>query len=310
MPSDRPIWCLAGPTAAGKSATCAMLAKHLPIEIVNVDSATIYRGMDVGTAKPDAVERMQIRHHLLDILDPSESYSVGRFCQDAKDLIEAIQTRGNLPLLAGGTMMYFNALRKGLDDLPSANPGVRRDIEARAKTTGWPVLHQELMRVDPVTAGRLAPHDSQRIGRALEVHIITGKPLSSLIGTGSGSPALANLRIISLEPSDRSVLHHRIAQRFEQMLERGLVDEVARLFARGDLDASMASIRCVGYRQIWDLLAGKDSLETAREKAIAATRQLAKRQLTWLRAMSDRISVDCLNPDAPSRVLSIISQGV
>lgn len=307
MPTDQPVWCLAGPTAAGKSAICAMLAQNLPVEIINVDSATIYRGMDIGTAKPDAAERARIQHHLLDILDPSESYSVARFCQDAKDLIRTIRMRGNIPLLAGGTMMYFNALRKGLDDLPGADLSVRREIETRAQSLGWPALHQELMRVDPVTAARLAPHDSQRIGRALEVHTISGKPLSSLIGIGSGSPALTNLRLISLEPSDRSVLHHRIAQRFEQMLERGLVDEVAKLYSRDDLNTSMASIRCVGYRQIWDWLAGKDSLENSREKAIAATRQLAKRQLTWLRAMPDRISVDCLHPDAPSRVLTLIS---
>lgn len=307
MQSDEPIWCLAGPTAAGKSAICALLASHLPIEIINVDSATIYRGMDIGTAKPDAAERARVTHHLLDIRDPCESYSVAQFCHDSVALIQQIRLRGKIPLLAGGTMMYFNALRKGLDDLPGADPVIRRDIESGAAQRGWPAMHQELARVDPVTAARLAPHDSQRIARALEVHAATGKPLSSLIGVGSGHPAMNNLRIISLEPSDRALLHARIEKRFDQMLERGLVNEVSRLFERGDLDPAMASIRCVGYRQIWEMLAGNDSLESARDKAIAATRQLAKRQLTWLRAMPERITVDCLGSGAPSAVLEMIS---
>ena len=302
------IWCLAGPTAAGKSALCESIAQYLPVEIINVDSATIYRGMDIGTAKPTAQEQQALKHHLLDILDPSQSYSVARFCEDAQRLVREIQSRHHIPLLVGGTMMYFNALQKGLSDLPSANPSVRATIEQRALAQGWPALHQALEGIDPITAARLAPNDSQRIARALEVHAITGHPLSSLIGTGTASVALPNLRMISLEPSDRSALHRRIEQRFDVMLEQGFLQEVERLHARTDLHQNLPSIRCVGYRQLWDVVTQGESLEHAREKAIIATRQLAKRQLTWLRSMPERIAVDCLAPDVGETIRKILQQ--
>ncbi len=305
-----PIWCLAGPTAAGKSALCESISQYMPVEIINVDSATIYRGMDIGTAKPGTEEQQRLRHHLLDILDPTQSYSVARFCDDAQRLVREIQSRGNIPLLVGGTMMYFHALQEGLSDLPSADPAVRAEIEQQALVQGWPAMHQTLETIDPVTAARLAPNDSQRIARALEVHAITGKPLSGLIGMSTASPALPNLRMISLEPSDRSALHRRIEQRFDSMLEQGLLQEVERLHGRGDLHQDLPSIRCVGYRQLWDVVARGEPLEHAREKAIIATRQLAKRQLTWLRSMPDRVSVDCLAPDMRDTVRAILQQNV
>ena len=300
------IWCLAGPTAAGKSGLCESIAQYLPVEIINVDSATIYRTMDIGTAKPGAREQQALKHHLLDILDPSQSYSVARFCEDAQRLIREIQSRDHIPLLVGGTMMYFNALQKGLSDLPGAHPEVRAEIEQQALTQGWPAMHQTLAGIDPVTAARLAPNDSQRIARALEVHTITGQPLSSLIGAGTASQAMPNLRMISLEPSDRGALHRRIEQRFDSMLEQGFLQEVERLHARGDLHQDLPSIRCVGYRQLWDVVAQGESIEHAREKAIIATRQLAKRQLTWLRSMPDRIAVDCLSQDMRDTVRKIL----
>lgn len=307
MSTAPPVWCLAGPTAAGKSAICAGLAHDLPIEIINVDSATIYRGMDIGTAKPDAAERQRVPHHLLDIRDPAESYSVAQFCDDARRLIGEIRDRGHTPLLAGGTMMYFNALRKGLDDLPSADETIRREIEQKAQALGWAQMHEELAKVDPEAARRLAPGDSQRIGRALEVYAITGQPISSLWGQAQASEPIPNLRLISLEPSDRSILHQRIEQRFDAMLTKGLVNEVHALFKRGDLDPSMPSIRCVGYRQIWDMFSRGESLEIAREKAIAASRQLAKRQITWLRSMPERHVVDCLDTHAAQQVRALMT---
>lgn len=305
-PANAPVWCLAGPTASGKSALCESIASYLPVEIINVDSATIYRQMDIGTAKPSQAQQQQLRHHLLDILDPTESYSVARFCEDARQIIAQIRDRNRIPLLVGGTMMYFNALRRGLDDLPTSDPDVRRSIDERARSAGWPTMHQELARVDPVTAARLAPNDSQRIARALEIHAISGKPMSSLLTAGRQARPDPDLRIISLEPSDRSVLHQRIAQRFDAMLAEGLLDEVRRLHARGDLHPGLSSIRCVGYRQLWDVVTQQASLEDAREKAIAATRQLAKRQLTWLRSMPERITVDCLAPDVIDQTKALL----
>ncbi|HEY7803902.1 MAG TPA: tRNA (adenosine(37)-N6)-dimethylallyltransferase MiaA [Orrella sp.] len=299
---DLPLLCLAGPTAAGKSAVCQVLADHLPIEIINVDSATIYRGMDIGTAKPSATEQASVTHHLLDILDPAQSYSAAQFRRDALRCVMQIRARGRLPLLAGGTMLYFKVLRDGIDDLPDADPQCRADISARAQALGWPALHQALAKVDSVTAARLAPNDSQRIGRALEIYEMSGQPMSALIGrqTDTGMP----MKLISLEPSDRQVLHDRIERRFDQMLAHGLVHEVRQLFERGDLTPELPSMRCVGYRQIWQHLAGQSSLTEAREQGIAATRQLAKRQLTWLRSMPDRHVVDSLAADAGSQVLA------
>lgn len=312
-----PVICLMGPTAAGKSATTLAIAQRWPAEIVNVDSATIYRGMDIGTAKPDAREREQVPQHLLDIVDPVEAYSAAQFRQDALAAIEDIRRRGKLPVLAGGTMLYFKVLREGLADLPGADPAIRADIEALAARQGWPAVHAELQKLDPVTAARLAPNDSQRIQRALEVCLLSGKPFSSFLdasGPGAATPEppsdIAHLEFIeiSLEPSDRSALHARIAQRFDAMLAAGLLDEVRALRARGDLHAEMPSMRCVGYRQIWRHLEGLSSLDEAREQGIAATRQLAKRQLTWLRARPERTVIDCLRPDVAQQVIATLAE--
>lgn len=299
------VLCLAGPTASGKSATTLALAARTPVEIVAVDSATIYRQMDIGTAKPSPEERARIPHHLIDILDPSETYSVAEFVGDTEQAISDILARGHLPVLCGGTMMYFKALRDGLADLPQADPQTRERIEQQASELGWPAMHQELMRVDPATASRLAPLDSQRVQRALEIYRVSGIPMSQWLAQQQASRADAPYEYItiSLEPSDRAVLHERIARRYMQMLDDGLLDEVRRLHEREDLHAGLPSIRCVGYRQLWQYLDGEVELDAAVEQAIAATRQLAKRQLTWLRSQPERIVIDSLMPDAPQQVL-------
>lgn len=304
-----PILCLAGPTAAGKSASTLALAARWPIEIINVDSATIYRGMDIGTAKPTPTEQAQVPQHLLDIRDPAESYSAAEFCTDATRLIDQICARGRIPLLCGGTMMYYKALREGLNDLPQANPALRAELEADARQLGWPTLHARLADIDPVTAARLAPNDSQRIQRALEIWHLSGQPMSVLLQQQKSQNATASYDFItlSLEPSDRLALHRRIALRYQLMLEQGLMNEVERLYARGDLHPGLPSVRCVGYRQLWDYLEGKTGKAQAIEQAIAATRQLAKRQLTWLRAQPDRQVVDCLAADAVDQVLDAAS---
>jgi len=295
-----------GPTASGKSAAARALASRWPVEIINVDSATIYRGMDIGTAKPDAGERARLVHHLLDIRDPVESYSAAEFRQDALRLVAAAHQRERLPVLAGGTMMYFHVLQAGLADLPPADAALRQELEDRAATLGWPALHAELASLDPTTAERLAPNDSQRIQRALEVCLLGGRPFSAQLAEASGPPCdLQGLRFIelSLEPTERAALHARIAQRFDSMLEAGLVDEVAALRRRGDLHPGLPSMRCVGYRQLWPHVAGELSLALAREQAIAATRQLAKRQLTWLRGRPARQRLDCLRADLEAQVV-------
>jgi tRNA dimethylallyltransferase len=312
------IICLAGPTAAGKSASTLAIAQRWPLEIINVDSATIYRGMDIGTAKPSREEQAMFPQHLLDIRDPSESYSAAEFRTDTLRLIDEIRARGNMPLLAGGTMMYYKTLRDGLDDLPQANPVLRAELEARAAQIGWPALHAELAQIDPVTAARLAPNDSQRIQRALEVCMESGQPMSTLLKrqhaseqssiTGQTDDAQHRYITISLEPSDRLALHARIAQRFDAMLTAGLLDEVRGLHARKDLHVGLPSVRCVGYRQMWSHLDGSIDLATAREQAIAATRQLAKRQITWLRAQPERITVDCLASDTVAQVIDAVAQ--
>ncbi len=299
-----PVICLAGPTAAGKSAACLALARRWPLEIVNVDSATIYRGMDIGTAKPNAQERARVPQHLLDIRDPAESYSAAQFRDDALRLIDEIRARGRVPLLAGGTMLYYKALRDGLDDLPQADPALRAELEARAAERGWPALHAELAQRDPVTAARLSPNDSQRIQRALEICILSGKPMSALLGArNTAAPGPHRYVTVSLEPADRLALHARIAQRFDAMLAAGFLDEVRALRSRGDLHPGLPSIRCVGYRQLWAHLDGDTTLEQAREQGIAATRQLAKRQITWLRAQPDRVRIDCMADTATDQVV-------
>lgn len=284
---------LAGPTASGKSALAMALAEQLPLEIVSVDSALVFRGMDIGTAKPSAEERARVPHHLIDILDPIDAYSAARFAADARRLIGEINARGRLALLVGGTMLYFKALIEGLDVLPAADADLRATLDARARAEGWPTLHAELARIDPTTAARLAPNDAQRIQRALEVFQLTGRPLSAHHGQ-RGTAGLP-LPLIALEPTSRDWLHRRIAERFDAMLAAGFVDEVRALRARGDLHPGLPSIRCVGYRQAWAALDAGE-LRPLREQGIAATRQLAKRQLTWLRSMP-RATLACERPD-------------
>jgi tRNA dimethylallyltransferase len=282
--------CLAGPTAAGKTAAALAIAQALPVEIVSVDSALVYRGMDIGTAKPSAAERAAVPHHLIDIVEPTQAYSAARFVDDARTLIEAIHARGRLPLLVGGTMLYFRALFQGLHEMPPADAALRVALEDEAFRRGPAAMHAELAKVDPVTAARLPPGDSQRIQRALEVFRLSGRPMSSF--HREPLPASAAPPLLSLEPASRAWLHERIAQRFTQMLAAGLVDEVRTLRARGDLNAEMPSMRCVGYRQTWEAL-DLGELDELPERGIAATRQLAKRQLTWLRGMDAREVLAC-----------------
>jgi tRNA dimethylallyltransferase len=292
---------LAGPTASGKSAAALAIAREHGAEIVSVDSALVYRGMDIGTAKPTAAELAAVPHHLIDIRDPAQAYSAAEFVADATRLIAEINARGKLALLAGGTMLYFKALFEGLDEMPPANAEVRAQIEADAVQRGWPALHKELAVGDAATAARLAPNDSQRIQRALEVLRTTGKPISSFHGQRT-VPGW-RMPLLSLEPADRAWLHDRIAQRFDAMLAAGFIDEVTALRARGDLDASLASMRCVGYRQAWEVLDGDAPMDELRDRGIFATRQLAKRQLTWLRSMPDRIVIAADAPDALDQVM-------
>ncbi|CAM8665806.1 MiaA tRNA delta(2)-isopentenylpyrophosphate transferase [Comamonadaceae bacterium] len=305
--------CLAGPTAAGKTAAALAIAAEHDAEIISVDSALVYRGMDIGTAKPEAHELAAVPHHLINIRDPLEAYSAAEFVKDAKALITAIHARGKLPLLVGGTMLYFKALFDGLDDMPAASPGVRAALEAEAAAIGWPAMHAQLTAVDPVTAARLAPADSQRIQRALEVYRVSGRPLSyfhaqldaikkeAAHAENTGASAL-----FSLEPQDRTWLHGRIAQRFDLMLQGGFLDEVKALMARGDLYPDLPSMRCVGYRQAWEALAGTSPMAELRDKGIFATRQLAKRQITWLRSMPQRHLIAADQPDAQSALLEAV----
>jgi tRNA dimethylallyltransferase len=301
--------CLAGPTAAGKSAVAMALAAEVDIEIISVDSAQVYRGMDIGTAKPTSAERAAVPHHLIDILDPREAYSAARFVADARRLVAEIRARGRWPVLVGGTMMYFKALREGLDDMPAADPALRARLEAEAHARGWPALHAELVRVDPVTAARLPPGDSQRIQRALEVWRLTGRPLSDWHARSARTASLgasqAAWPMVSLEPQSRAWLHARIAARFDAMLAQGFVDEVRALRQRPDLHAQLPALRCVGYRQAWAALESGD-LAPLREAGIASTRQLAKRQLTWLRSETTRTVVACDAPDAVPQALKAL----
>jgi tRNA dimethylallyltransferase len=274
--------CLTAPTASGKTEISLRLAERFPLEIVSMDSAMVYRGMDIGTAKPSVSERAQARHHLIDILDPAEAYSAGDFVRDAAAVIREIHSRGNLALVVGGTMLYLKALQRGLAELPEADAGIRAVIDADAARTGWRAQHRRLASVDPAAAARIAPNDRQRIQRALEVFLISGQPLSRL--QSRSKSCSVDVKTLALLPEDRSELAERIRRRLDDMLEQGFVAEVGALHARGDLDASKPSIRSVGYRQIWAYLDGAYSLATAREKAAIATRQLAKRQMTWLRS--------------------------
>ena len=302
-------YALLGPTASGKSRLAMELAARFPLEIVSVDSAQVYIGMDIGTAKPSLAERDRVRHHLVDLIEPTQSYSAGRFRADCVRAIVEILGRGKIPLLVGGTMLYYKALTQGLDALPQADPALRAQIDARAARQGWPALHAELARMDPVTAARLSPNDAQRIQRALEVRELSGKPISELQKSArQGLPF--QLKAYALIPEDRAVLHQRIAVRFEQMLRDGLVDELRMLREKYPLHRDMTSMRCVGYRQAWEYQEGEITEAELMEKGIAATRQLAKRQLTWLRSMPDNIELDCLAANLEKIVLSELSRFV
>lgn len=303
------IICLTGPTAAGKSAATLAIAQRWDVEIIVMDSATIYQGMDIGTAKPSVAEQAATPHHLLDILDPAESYSAASFVHDTEALIDQIQARQRHVLICGGTLLYYKALRDGLSQLPESTPEIRAALDAEALLKGWPSLHQELMALDPETAARLAPNDGQRIQRALEIYRISGKTMSAWLKDKPPQPLRQRTySTISLEPTERPLLSPRISQRYQQMIQQGLVAEVERLYARPDLHIGLPSIRSVGYRQIWDYLEGQTDLDTAIERAISATRQLAKRQMTWLRSMSERHQVDCMSPHRAERVVDLVAR--
>jgi len=291
---------LLGPTASGKSALALRLAERLELEIVSVDSGQVYRGMDIGTAKPSSAERRRAPHHLIDLLEPTESYSAGRFRADAIEAVGAILARGRLPLLVGGTMLYYRALAQGIDALPTADPALRAAIDREAKRGGWPALHAELARVDPPSARRLEPNDAQRIQRALEVYRATGKPLSEF-HSAPRQPLPFALVSCALVPTDRALLHLRIAERLDRMLALGLVEELRALRRRHALDPSLPSMRSVGYRQAWGFLEGAYGAREMRDRALAATRQLAKRQLTWLRSMTFDAVLDPFEPGASER---------
>jgi tRNA dimethylallyltransferase len=306
--SARRIACLLGPTASGKTAAALAFAQRQPVEIISVDSALVYRGMDIGTAKPTAEELALAPHHLIDIIDPTESYSAAQFCNDALKLVTEIEARGRIPLLVGGTMLYYMALTRGLNDLPEANPEIRAALDEEAARDGWPALHARLAVIDPETAARLAPNDSQRIQRALEVFMLSGRTLSAILKDPKKSrESEPEFVPVALEPSDRSVLHKRIEKRFDDMLKAGLIEEVEALRARGDLTPAMPSMRCVGYRQVWEYLDRTIDYATMRDKGVFATRQLCKRQLTWLRSIEDRRIVDCAIAGATEAALEQIN---
>lgn len=303
-----PIPLIMGPTGAGKTDLALRLAANHPIEIVSVDSAMVYRGMDIGTGKPtpDLLERFP--HHLVDILDPSQPYSAGQFVRDALQIIAEIRARGNLPVLVGGTMLYFRALRRGLADMPSASPQVRQEIDAEAAHAGWPALHARLALLDPVTAQRIQPNDGQRIQRALEVHRLTGKTLSELHAQTRPTDPSMTFAAFAWAPSDRERLYAGIERRFEQMMQAGLLEEVRRLQQRGDLHAELPAIRSVGYRQLWEHLCGEASLSSSVQRAIFATRHLARRQLIWLRAEDDVQWCDALDSTAADQIERAIAR--
>ncbi len=296
-----------GPTASGKTALALALAQQIECEIISVDSALIYKEMDIGTAKPTTVELEAVPHHLIDILDPSMAYSVSQFRDDAARLISQIIARGRLPVLVGGTMMYYNALIKGLSTLPASNPGIRADIEAQARQKGWTMMHSELAQVDPICADRIHPNDPQRITRALEVYQISGQPMSALQAQSSG-PIPYSVAQFAIAPQERSVLHERIELRFQQMLAQNFEAEVQALMDRGDLMEDLPSIRCVGYRQMWQYLSGQMSRAEMVERGIIATRQLAKRQITWLRGWDDVHWLDTFATDNIDMILKLIKK--
>ena len=301
-----PVVCLMGPTAAGKTDLAIALRNYGPFEIVSVDSAQIYRDMDIGTGKPDAETLKRAPHRLIDILDPVERYSAARFVEDAHREIAEIRAQGSIPLLVGGTMLYFKALRDGLAAVPEASPAIRADIEALAETEGWPAVHQALQQVDPVSAARIHPNDPQRLQRALEVYRVSGQPLSQWHQQQTQGTPCGPVCHISVQPRERARLHEKIARRFHLMLDAGRVAEVEQLYARKDLDPSLPSIRSVGYRQVWHYLCGEYSYDEMVEKGIIATRQLAKRQVTWLRSWGAVSDFDSESAETLGEVLKLL----
>ena len=299
---------LMGPTASGKTNVAVYLVKHLPVELISVDSALVYRDMNIGTAKPDAATLAAAPHHLIDIIDPAEAYSAAAFRHDALRLMRDISQRGKIPLLVGGTMLYFKALREGLSDLPPSDPAVRASLDAEIAQFGIQHLHRQLGHVDPETAMRLKPTDTQRIQRAMEIYRITGTPMSLLIENHETSELPYSFTSIALVPGDRAQLHARIAIRFKAMLELGLMEELQTLRKKYPLNANMTSMRCVGYRQAWQYMEGEINEAQLLETGLAATRQLAKRQLTWLRSMPENIELDCLAPDLERMVFDKLRQ--
>ena len=311
---------IAGPTASGKTGLALAIAAHLQdqggAEIISVDSALVFKGMNIGTAKPSASELAAVPHHLIDIRDPLNAYSAAEFAHDALACVADIRSRGKMPILVGGTMLYFKALMEGLNDMPAANAEVRAGIQAEAENLGWPAMHALLRQVDPLTAARLAPADSQRISRALEVFRISGKALSSFhqLNVAPAEPAnsnalhWANAPLLSLEPTDRSWLHKRIEQRFDDMLSNGFLDEVKDLRARGDLTPDLPAMRCVGYRQAWEALDGTLPMSELRDRGVFATRQLAKRQITWLRSLPQRTVLEADGQDVLKQALAWVDR--
>ncbi len=301
-----PAILLMGPTASGKTAVAMELAARFPVELVSVDSAQVFRDMDIGTAKPDRATLDRFPHHLIDLVSPEERYSAAHFRADALRVMAEIAARGNVPLLVGGTMLYFKALRYGLADLPPADAALRAAIEAEAQVRGWPALHADLARLDAATAARLAPADAQRIQRALEIVRLTGEPLDAIFSRQVQEVPPYRLLALALLPGERAVLHERIAQRFDAMLAAGLVDEVEMLRRRYALDGGLPSMRCVGYRQVWEMLEGRLPAAELRDRGIFATRQFAKRQLTWLKATTGLASVDCLDAAAVAKMAGLV----
>ena len=316
-----PILCIVGPTGVGKTYLAMSLAKYakttgLTVELISMDSTLVYRGLDIGSAKPSKAEQAVVQHHLIDILEPTDSYSAARFANDAKRLCEEILARRNIPVVVGGTMLYWRAWAHGLSSLPPADPAIRARLDARGKAVGWPAMHSELAKVDFITAARLQPNDSQRVQRALEVYEITGKPMSELLAESpsedgrQGSTIPEWIDLVSLEPSDRSRLHQNLEKRFDEMLNGGLLEEVEVLRKNPELHADLPAIRSVGYRQVWEYLDCKVDQAEMRYKALAATRQLGKRQLTWLRAIAGRNTFDPFNPDELQAALEHCKQSL